>query len=133
MLTAAHEPLIRAAALNHISPYFADVVWDGLSTTHVREGLDGQRRRSTAAAHVAADQPVAVPGSHPRPRDPARLRAVRPHVPRRSVAKLLVNEFRRRSIPHQLLVLPCGHYSTGVTPFKWMDGITLCRFLNRAL
>ena len=32
MLTAAHEPLVRAAALNHISPYFADVIWEGLST-----------------------------------------------------------------------------------------------------
>lgn len=41
MLTAAHEPRIRAAALNHISPYFADVVWRGLSTAHVRAGLDG--------------------------------------------------------------------------------------------
>src|SRR5216684_4150431 len=39
MLTMAHEPLIRAAALNHISPYFADVVWNGLSTMHVRETL----------------------------------------------------------------------------------------------
>ena len=42
MLTTAHEPLIRAAALNHISPYFADVVWSGLSTSHVRESLDGR-------------------------------------------------------------------------------------------
>ena len=42
MLTAAHEPLIRAAALNHVSPYFADVVWRGLSTRHVRESLDGR-------------------------------------------------------------------------------------------
>ena len=33
---------------------------------------------------------------------------------------------------HQLLVLPCGHYSTGVSPFKWMDGLTLCRFLSRS-
>ena len=41
MLTAAHEPRLRAAALNHISPYFADVVWSGLSTDHVRQGLDG--------------------------------------------------------------------------------------------
>src|SRR6185436_10348658 len=41
LLTAAHEPLIRAQALNHISPYFADVVWRGLSTRHVRTGLDG--------------------------------------------------------------------------------------------
>ena len=41
MLTAAHEPSIRAQALNHISPFFADVVWEGLSTAHVRAGLDG--------------------------------------------------------------------------------------------
>ena len=41
LLTTAHEPLIRAEALNHISPLFADVVWRGLSTRHVREGLDG--------------------------------------------------------------------------------------------
>ena len=45
---------------------------------------------------------------------------------------MLVNEFRRRGIAHQLHVLPCGHYSTGVTPFKWMDGLTLCRFLNQS-
>ena len=42
MLTACHEPLIRAQALNHISPYFGDVVWRGLSTRHVRKGLDGE-------------------------------------------------------------------------------------------
>jgi hypothetical protein len=41
LLTTAHEPLVRAEALNHISPYFADVVWRGISTAHVREGLDG--------------------------------------------------------------------------------------------
>src|SRR5262249_57072316 len=41
LLTTAHEPLIRAQALNHISPYFADVVWRGISTRHVREGVDG--------------------------------------------------------------------------------------------
>lgn len=40
LLTAAHEPLVRAAALNHVSPYFADVVWRGLSTRHVRASLD---------------------------------------------------------------------------------------------
>ena len=41
MLTAAHEPLVKAAALNHVSPRFADVVWEGLSTQHVREGFEG--------------------------------------------------------------------------------------------
>src|SRR4029078_6843446 len=41
LITAAHETLVDAEALNHISPYFADVVWRGLSTAHVREGLNG--------------------------------------------------------------------------------------------
>jgi hypothetical protein len=41
MLTGVHEPLVRAQALNHVSPYFGDVVWRGLSTEHVRQGMDG--------------------------------------------------------------------------------------------
>jgi hypothetical protein len=49
------------------------------------------------------------------------------------LSRMLVTAFRRAGIAHELLVLPCGHYSTGVTPFKWMDGLALCRFLNRAL
>ena len=47
LLTTAHEPLIRVQALNHVSPYFADVVWRGLSTEHVRKGLDGHIDLST--------------------------------------------------------------------------------------
>ena len=38
---------MSAAALNHISPYFADVIWEGLSTEHVRAGLDGQIQLDT--------------------------------------------------------------------------------------
>lgn len=131
MLTAAHEPLVRAAALNHISPYFADVVWTGLSTAHVREGLEGR---------IDLDRlrrmwlPISPYPYLDRVRDKrvllvyARYDLTFPvHL-----SKMLVEEFRRRQIPHDLHVLPCGHYSTGVTPFKWMDGLALCRFLNRA-
>jgi hypothetical protein len=46
-LTTCHEPLVRAQALNHVSPFFGDVVWRGLSTEHVQQGLDG---------HVDIDQ-----------------------------------------------------------------------------
>ena len=132
MLTAAHEPLVRAAALNHISPYFADVVWDGLSTAHVRQGLTGhidlerlrriwmpispfpylERVRGKRVLLVYARYDLTFPVG---------------------LSKLLVDEFRRRGVEHELAVLPCGHYSTGVTPFKWMDGYVLCRFLTRSL
>jgi dienelactone hydrolase len=132
MLTTAHEPLIRAAALNHISPYFADVVWHGLSTAHVRESLDGnidldrlrriwmpispfpylERVRGRRLLLVYARYDLTFPVH---------------------LSRLLVEEFRRRDIDHELAVLPCGHYSSGVTPFKWVDGFLLCRFLNRSL
>jgi hypothetical protein len=49
------------------------------------------------------------------------------------LSRMLVDEFRRLGIEHELVVLPCGHYSTGVTPFKWLDGLALCRFLSNSL
>ena len=132
MLTAAHEPLVKAAALNHISPYFADVVWEGLSTAHVRNGLEG---------HIELDQlrriwlPISPFPYLERVRDKRILLVYARYdltFPVR-LSRMLVDEFRRRNIAHDLHVLPCGHYSTGVTPFKWIDGLTLCRFLNRSL
>ena len=61
MLTACHEPLIRAQALNHISPYFADVVWRGLSTAARARRPRRPHRRGHAARAVDAHQPAAVP------------------------------------------------------------------------
>ena len=63
MLTAAHEPLIKAAALNHISPYFADVVWEGLSDRTCPRRARRGNRPGPAAASVAADQPAPICGS----------------------------------------------------------------------
>lgn len=132
MLTAAHEPLLRAAALNHISPYFADVVWEGLSTSHVRQGLEG---------HIDLDhlRQLWMPISPFPYLDRVRGKAILLVYARYdlsfpvNLSQLLVSEFRRRGIDHALTILPCGHYSTGKSPFKWMDGFTLCRFLNRSL
>ena len=41
-LAAAHDPRIRVAAFNHVSTYFADVVWHGQSTRHIRQGIESQ-------------------------------------------------------------------------------------------
>ena len=132
MLTAAHEPLVRAAALNHVSPYFADVVWRGLSTRHVRESLDD---------HVTLDElrRMWLPISPLPFLDRVRGRRLLLVYARYDLtfpvdlSRMLVREFERHQIPHDLSILPCGHYSTGVTPFKWIDGFTLCRFLARTL
>jgi len=45
----------------------------------------------------------------------------------------LVGEFHRRALPHEVAVLPCGHYSSGEAPFKFLDGYLLTKFLVRNL
>ncbi len=132
MLTAAHEPLVRAAALNHISPYFADVIWEGLSTAHVRESLDG-RVALDALRHIW--MPISPFPYLDRVRGKrvllvyARYDLTFPVT----LSRLLIDEFRQRGIDHEVAALPCGHYTTGIGPFKWLDGFVLCRFLSRSL
>ena len=132
LLTTCHEPLVRAQALNHVSPFFSDVVWRGLSTEHVRSGLNG---------HVTLDELRSIW----RPINPwSYLDRVRGRETLLVYAKydltfpvdlslLLVDEFRRRQIPVELGVLPCGHYTTGQAPFKYLDGWYLGRFLTTRL
>jgi hypothetical protein len=132
MLTTAHEPLIRAAALNHISPYFADVVWDGLSTAHVREGLEGNVTLEELRRMWLPISPLPF-------LDRIRGRQVLLVYARYDLtfpvdlSQSLVREFSARRIPHEVSVLPCGHYTTGKTPFKYLDGWILMRFLRKAL
>ncbi len=134
MLTTCHEPLVRAQALNHISPYFADVVWRGLSTRHVRAGLDG---------HVTLDRlrDIWMPISPQFYLDRLTGRDVRTLLVYArydltfpvDLSRSLVGAFKNQHIQHQVTVLPCGHYSTGSAPFKYMDGVALTRFLYRSL
>ncbi len=132
LLTTAHEPLVRAQALNHISPYFADVVWRGISTAHVREGLDG---------HIELDllrelwQPLSPSNYLERVRDRQTLLVYARYDLTFPVdlSRELVRQFRAQGIPHELAVLRCGHYTTGKSPFKFIDGWILSRFLRRAL
>jgi hypothetical protein len=43
-----------------------------------------------------------------------------------------LDAFRRYGINLELRVLPCGHYTTGETPFKFIDGWYLGWFVYRA-
>ena len=134
MLTAAHEPLIRAQALNHVSPWFADVVWRGLSTQHVREGLNGH---IDLARLRRLWRPIS-PWSH---LERARLQQCRTLLVYAKydltfpldLSTTLVNEYARLGIDHEVAVLPCGHYSTGLAPFKFLDAYILIKFLRRSL
>ena len=132
LLTTCHEPLVQAQALNHVSPFFSDVVWRGLSTEHVRAGLEG---------HITADElrtlwrPISPWSYLDRVKSRATLLVYAKYDLTFPVdlSLLLINEFRRRKIPVEVRMLPCGHYTTGRAPFKFLDGWYLGKFLSRRL
>ncbi len=108
------------------------MVWRGLSTAHVRAGLEGaidlERLRQMwlpISPHMYLD----------RVRDKKTLLVYARYDLTFPVdlSRSLVSEFDRRGIPYELVILPCGHYSTGVAPFKYLDGFVLARFLDRNL
>jgi dienelactone hydrolase len=132
MLTMAHDPRVRVGAFNHISPFFADVVWRGLSTRHVREGLEGgialdalrrcwmpispwpfiERVRGRRVLLVYATYDLTFP---------------------LDLSRQFMAEFDRRAVAYETAVLPCGHYTTGKAPFKYLDGYYLAKFIVKAL
>lgn len=132
MLTASHEPLVKAQALNHVSPFFADVVWRGLSTSHVRAGLEGHVPLETLRELW---RPISPWSYIERARDRKTLLVYAKYDLTFPVdlSRKLVDEFAARGIPTDVAVLPCGHYSTGEAPYKFLDAYYLTRFLRRNL
>lgn len=132
MLTASHEPLVRAQALNHVSPFFSDVVWRGLSTEHVRAGLEGQ---VTLEDLRDLWRPISPWSYLERARGKRTLLVYARYDLTFPVdlSRLLVAEFARRGVPTEVVTLPCGHYTTGQAPFKFLDAYHLIRFLRRGL
>lgn len=134
-LASAHEPRLKVNVFNHASTYFADVVWTGQSTRHVREGLerDGLSLERLRQSWLGIS-PMAYFDKFVRFAKKCLLIYARydltflPEFSRQVDA-----EFRRRNADVKTVVLPCGHYTTGETPFKYMDGYQIVRFLAKNL
>ncbi|HEY7790225.1 MAG TPA: alpha/beta hydrolase family protein [Vicinamibacterales bacterium] len=132
LLTSAHDPRITVQALNHVSPFFADVVWHGISTRHIRTSLDG---RIDLRLLRRLWQPINPYGYIPRIRRKKTLLVYAKYDLTFPVdlSRAIVRKFERLEAPHEVAVLPCGHYSTGKMPFSLMDGWALVRFFQKNL
>ncbi len=133
-LASAHDTRFRVNVYNHCSTYFADVVWIGLSTRHIRQGLeqhiDLDRLRQ---AWLAISPPVYWERYGGLKKKSLFIYArydttFPPHLSEQVVAQA-----RESKLDHKSVVLPCGHYTLGEWPFKFIDGYHICNFLLRNL
>ncbi len=134
-LASCHDPRLKINVFNHCSTYFADVVWEGLSTKHIKESLEGVVDLETLRQAWSAISP---PSYWPRFGEMKQKKSLFIYAEydttfpvhlSRDVAKLAAHY----GINHRVVVLPCGHYTLGETPFKYMDGYHIVNFLKRNL
>ena len=132
-LAAAHDPRIRVAAFNHASTYFADVVWHGQSTRHIRQGIEQKIDLEELRRAWLAISPMSFFEQYSRwPKKSLIIYAKYDLTFLPEFSRQVVEEFERHGLDHKVSVLPCGHYTTGETPYKYMDGWQLASFLRTA-
>jgi pimeloyl-ACP methyl ester carboxylesterase len=133
-VVTAHEPRLAAGVFNHISPYFADVVWRGISTRQVREGLEQGVGLSELRKLWLPLSPASYYAHMVRRRRPSLLIYGRYDLSfPPDLSRELLRDFQKLEIPHEVYELRCGHYTTAIFPFNWMDGLRIARFLKDVL
>jgi dienelactone hydrolase len=132
-LAAAHDARIELAAFNHASTYFADVVWHGQSTRHIRQGVEPHLDLDRLRSLFTAVSPMSYFAQFARfERKSLIVYAKYDLTFLPEFSRQVVEQFENHKLDYKAVALPCGHYSIGETPYKYMDGWHLASFLWRA-
>lgn len=129
-LAFVHDERLSTGAFIHVSSFFADVVWNGLSTKHVREGLESAIDLEQLRFLWSPISPYPfIKRLHGNDRrfltlsghyDPTFLPAL---------SQQAHEEFRRWKISYDAVWLPCGHYTMGQFPFSAVVGYQVIKCL----
>ena len=138
-LASTHDPRLRVNAFNHASTAFGDVAWAGQSTRHVRAGLeeagltqDRLRELWSAISPCSYYPKLASPqAGGPNKRVLVIYANYDLTFPKEYSLKV-VEAFKEIKLNHEVRILPCGHYTTGETPYKFIDGWYMGSFIYRA-
>jgi hypothetical protein len=131
-LASAHDARIRVNVFNHCSTYFADVVWEGLSTRHVRESLQGAVDLETLRRLWMCISPPSYGQLYKEKRSKFIYTRYDTTFPVH-LSEQVIAGARELAWDHEVAVLPCGHYTMGEFPFKYIAGYQICAFLKREL
>ena len=130
-----HDLQIDVGCFNHVSGYVADVVWNGLSTYHVKEGIGENVTLEELREYWLPISPMAYMD---------KLAAL-PKRPQRYIYTLydltfpidlsrqMLKALRETGIKHDKVSIPCGHYTLGEKPWVYIDGYKIISFLRKHL
>jgi hypothetical protein len=133
-IAAAHDPRLKVCAFNHASTWFGDVVWTGQSTRHIRAAFeqagltqDQIREVFTSISPMSYMQRFAAS-----PKRALVIHAIYDLTFLREFSLDVLHNFDQYKVDYVSKVLPCGHYTTGETPYKYIDGWYLGSFIHQS-
>src|SRR5207253_10935661 len=134
-LAFAHEERINVGVFNHVSGYFADVVWRGISTQHVKQGIETDLTLEELREFWKPISPVPfVPRLLEMKPRPMRFIAARYDLTFPvDLSKQVIAEVKSRGIDLDVVWLPCGHYTTAEMPWKAIDAWKIATFMRKHL
>jgi dienelactone hydrolase len=133
-LASVHDPRLEVNVFNHCSTHVADVVWEGLSTQHIRQSLESAITLSQLReSWLAISPPTYIERYAKLNKKPLFIYARYDTTFPTRFSERVIQKARELGFPHKVVVLPCGHYTMGQAPFKFIDGYHICNFLKRNL
>lgn len=134
-LTFVHEERINVGVFNHVSGYFADVVWHGISTQHVRNGFRDEVTLDELRRYWLPISPLPfIPRLLKLKPRPMRFIAARYDLTFPvDLSRNVIRETRRHGIEVDVAWLPCGHYTSGEKPWVYLDGWKIASFFRKHL
>jgi pimeloyl-ACP methyl ester carboxylesterase len=130
-----HDLDIDVGCFNHVSGYVADVVWQGLSTYHVKEGIGKNVSLEELRRYWLPISPMAymdkLAGLPPRPQ--RYIYTLYDLTFPINLSRQVLDEIRKRGIRHDRVAIPCGHYTLGEKPWVYIDGYKIVSFLRKNL
>jgi hypothetical protein len=137
-ISAAMDPRIRVCVFNHASTQFGDVVWTGQSTRHVKaafehNGLtqDQVRAMFTGVSPMSFMEQFAATGAGSPARRSLVIHATYDLTFLNEFSLEVLKSFDAHGVDYVAKELPCGHYTTGETPYKYLDGWWMGSFVWR--
>lgn len=133
-IASAHDARLRVNAFNHASMAFGDVVWTGQSTRHIRAAFEEAGTTQEQLYRLwSGISPVSYMrrfAQHPKKVLVVHARYDLTFLP--EFSEQVLASFARHGVNFVSKVLPCGHYTTGETPYKFIDGWYLGSFVYSA-
>ena len=133
-IAAAQDPRLKVCAFNHASTWFGDVVWTGQSTRHIREAFENAGlTQATTRELFRAISPMAYMEQFAA--NPKQVLVV--HAPYdltflEEFTQDVITNLTKHNVDFIARTLPCGHYTTGETPYKYIDAYYLSTFIRNA-